>query len=131
MAKVEVRVAVDQATKVFEQMDLAGRAATRVTVTHRGSSTFASATSLQKGHPRSPLDRPGIDEKKSDECGANVMLHGPNAQATMSASSARQNAPPCDPSRSVITTSAPALRSASAHRVAFSRNQGSCVPSTR
>ena len=55
----------------------------------------------------------------------------PNTQATMSGSSARQNAPPCEPSRSVITTSAPASRSASAQRVAFSRNHGSSVPPTR
>src|ERR1700745_2613460 len=36
------------------------------------------------------------------------MLHGPNAHATISGNSSRQNAPPCDPARSVITTSAPA-----------------------
>ena len=58
-------------------------------------------------------------------------LQRPNAQANMSGSSARQKAPPCDPSRSVITTSAPASRSASAHRVAFSRKKGSSVPATR
>lgn len=42
-----------------------------------------------------------------------------------------QNASPCDPSRSVRTTSPPAPRSASAHRVALSRKNGSCVPATR
>jgi hypothetical protein len=40
-----------------------------------------------------------------------VMLQRPNAHATTSGSSSRQNASPCDPTRSVITTSPPALRS--------------------
>lgn len=43
-----------------------------------------------------------------------------NAHATISGSSSRQNASPCDPTRSVITTSAPAAPSACAQRVAFS-----------
>jgi DNA polymerase III delta prime subunit len=47
-------------------------------------------------------------------------VHRANAHATISGNSSRQNASPCDPARSVITTSAPASRSASAHRVAFS-----------
>ena len=55
----------------------------------------------------------------------------PNIQATISGNSSRQNAPPCDPARSLSTTSAPAARSASAHRVAFSRKNGSSVPATR
>ena len=59
------------------------------------------------------------------------MDHRPNAHATISGNSSRQNAPPCDPTRSFMTTSAPASRSASAHRVAFSRKNGSCVPATR
>ena len=41
----------------------------------------------------------------------------PNAHATISGNSSLQNASPCDPMRSVMTTSAPASRSASAHRV--------------
>src|ERR1700722_19350502 len=49
----------------------------------------------------------------------------------MSGNSSLQNAPPCDPTRSVMTTSAPASRSARAHRVAFSRKNGSCTPATR
>ena len=55
----------------------------------------------------------------------------PNAQATMSGSSSRQNGPPWSPTRSVMTTSARASRSASAHRVAFSAKNGSNVPATR
>ena len=42
-----------------------------------------------------------------------------------------EHAPPCDPVRSFMTTSAPASRSAAAHLVAFSRKNGSCVPATR
>ena len=60
-----------------------------------------------------------------------AMLHRPNAHATISGNSSCQNASPCDPTRSVMTTSAPASRSASAHRVAFSRKNGSSVPATR
>src|SRR5579862_7195962 len=55
----------------------------------------------------------------------------PNAHATISGNSFRQNAPPCAPARSSMTTSAPASRSATAHLVAFSRKNGSCVPATR
>src|SRR4029077_8913008 len=60
-----------------------------------------------------------------------AMFHRANAHATISGNSSRQNASPCDPTRSVITTSAPASRSASAHLVAFSRKNGSSVPATR
>jgi hypothetical protein len=60
-----------------------------------------------------------------------AVLHCPNAHATMSGNSSRQNASPCDPTRSVMTTSAPAPRRAVAHRVAFSRKKGSDVPATR
>src|SRR4029077_16190878 len=67
----------------------------------------------------------------SDPSRVQPVLHGPNAHATISGNSSRQNAPPCDPARSVITTSAPASRSATAHRVAFSRKNGSSVPATR
>lgn len=59
------------------------------------------------------------------------MRHRPNAHATISGNSSRQNAPPCDPARSFMTTSASASRSASAHLIAFSRKNGSCVPATR
>jgi hypothetical protein len=45
--------------------------------------------------------------------------------------SCRQNASPCDPTRSVMTTSAPASRNAAAHRVAFSWKNGSSVPATK
>jgi hypothetical protein len=55
----------------------------------------------------------------------------PSAHATISGNSSFQNAPPCDPTRSVMTTSAPASRSAVAQRVAFSRKNGSSVPATR
>ena len=47
--------------------------------------------------------------------------HCPKAHSSIIGSSACQNAPPCDPTLSFITTSAPALRSASFHLVAFSR----------
>ena len=55
----------------------------------------------------------------------------PNAQATISGNSAAQNGPPWSPTRSVILTSAPAFRRASAHRAAFARKNGSRVPATR
>src|SRR5215471_6352328 len=55
----------------------------------------------------------------------------PNAHATISGNSCLQNASPCEPTRSFMTTSAPASRSASAHRVAFFRKNGSCLPATR
>jgi Thiamine pyrophosphate enzyme, central domain len=54
-----------------------------------------------------------------------AMRHRPNAHATISGNSSRQNAPPCDPARSFMTTSASAPRSASAHLLAFSRKNGS------
>ena len=57
--------------------------------------------------------------------------HRPNAHATISGSSSCQNLSPCDPTRSVMTTSPPASRSAVAHRVALSRKNGSRVPATR
>src|SRR3954454_4813895 len=60
-----------------------------------------------------------------------VLRHGPNAQATISGNSWRKNASPCDPRRSVMTTSAPSCRSAVAHRVAFSWKNGSRVPATK
>ena len=41
-----------------------------------------------------------------------LTLHRPNAHATISGNSSCQNASPCDPTRSVMTTSAPASRSA-------------------
>jgi hypothetical protein len=63
--------------------------------------------------------------------GIRRMRHRPNAHATISGNSSRQNAPPCDPARSFMTTSASASRSASAHLLAFSRKNGSCVPATR
>src|ERR1700722_13229576 len=59
------------------------------------------------------------------------MHHRPNAHATISGNSSPQNAPPCDPARSFMTTSAPAPRSASAHLLALPRKNGSCVPATR
>jgi Terminase small subunit len=59
------------------------------------------------------------------------MRHRPNAHATISGNSSRQNAPPCDPVRSFMTTSASTSRSATAHLLAFSRKNGSCVPATR
>jgi len=59
------------------------------------------------------------------------MRHLPNAHATISGNSSRQKAPPCNPARSFMTTSASASRSASAHLLAFSRKNGSCVPATR
>jgi hypothetical protein len=55
----------------------------------------------------------------------------PKAQATMSGNSSFQKAPPCEPARSVMTTSAPASRSAFAHRLALARKNGSPVPATR
>ncbi len=60
-----------------------------------------------------------------------IIFHCPNAPATMSGNSSRQNAPPCEPVRSFMTTSAPASVSAADHRVAFSRKNGSCAPATR
>ena len=54
-----------------------------------------------------------------------VSYRRPNAHATISGNSSRHIASPCDPTRSLITTSAPASRSAAAHRVAFSRKNGS------
>jgi low temperature requirement protein LtrA len=58
-------------------------------------------------------------------------VHRPNAHITIDGNSCRQNAPPCDPARSVMTTSAPASRSATAHRAAFSWKNGSSVPATK
>jgi hypothetical protein len=55
----------------------------------------------------------------------------PNAHATISGNSSFQNASPCPPSRSIMTTSAPFLRSATAQRVAFLRKNGSRVPATK
>ncbi len=49
---------------------------------------------------------------------ATGMRHRPHAHATISGNSSRQNAPPWDPARSCMTTSASASRSASAHRQA-------------
>ena len=60
-----------------------------------------------------------------------VMRHRPNAHATISENSSRHIASSCDATRSLITTSAPALRSATAQRVALSRKNGSSVPATR
>lgn len=54
-----------------------------------------------------------------------------NAHATILANSSLQKSPPCGPTRSFITTSAPALWSALAHVLALSRKKGSCVPATR
>lgn len=59
------------------------------------------------------------------------VYRGPIAHATMSGNSSRQNPPPCDPTRSVMTTSAPPSRSATAHRAAFPRKNDSSVPATR
>jgi len=58
------------------------------------------------------------------------MRHRPNAHATISGNSSRQNAPSCDPARSFMTAFAAASRSASAHLLAFSRKNGSCAPAT-
>src|SRR5580704_12457124 len=63
--------------------------------------------------------------------GDQEMHHRRNAHATISGNSSRQKAPPCDPVRSFMTTCASASRSASAHFLAFSRKNGSCVPATR
>src|SRR5215475_6130893 len=60
-----------------------------------------------------------------------AMLHCPNAHATIRGNSSCQNASPCDPGRSFMTTSAPASRSASAQRAAFLRKNGSRVPATK
>lgn len=62
---------------------------------------------------------------------ADCFPHPSNAHATISGNSSRQNAPPCDPTRSSSTTSAPASRNACPHRVAFSRKNGSWRPATR
>ena len=62
---------------------------------------------------------------------ATAMLHRPNAHATIRGNSARHIASSCPATRSVMTTSAPASRSASAHRFALSRKKGSSVPATR
>jgi hypothetical protein len=51
--------------------------------------------------------------------------------ATINGNSSPQNAPPCSPSRCIMPTSASALCSASAHRVALSRKNCSCLPATR
>src|SRR5262245_828026 len=70
--------------------------------------------------------------------GASAVLAGfhsqaqpPNAHATISGNSSAQNASPCEATRSVMTMSAPASRSATVHRVAFARKNGSSVPATR
>lgn len=63
--------------------------------------------------------------------GASYLATPANAQVTISGNSACQNGSPWSPIRSVIMTSALACLSATAHRVAFSRNQGSSVPATR
>jgi hypothetical protein len=55
-------------------------------------------------------------------------LHRPTAHATINGSSACQNASPCDPMGSLMTTAAPASRGALAHRVALSRKDGPRVP---
>jgi hypothetical protein len=54
----------------------------------------------------------------------------PNAQATISGNASPQKSPPCGPTRSFMTTPPPALRSAFAHQIAFSRKNCSWVPAT-
>src|SRR5690349_22904378 len=49
----------------------------------------------------------------------------PNAHATITGNSFLHIAPSCPAARSLITTSAPALRNAAAHTLAFSRKNGS------
>ena len=65
------------------------------------------------------------------------MLHFPNAHATIRGNSSCQNTSPCDPGRSLMTTSAPASRSASATqprsggRTALAcRRRGTCAESS-
>ena len=52
---------------------------------------------------------------------------GPNAESTIGGNSSFQNARPWEPARSVMTTSAPASRSASAHRLAMARRNLLCA----
>jgi len=52
----------------------------------------------------------------------------PNAHRTICGNSPRHRTAPCDATRSLITTSTPASRSAAAHRLALSRKNGSRVP---
>jgi hypothetical protein len=66
-----------------------------------------------------------------DRRSGSAALHRPNAHATISENSARHSASPCEAARSLITTSAPASRSATAHRAALLRKNGSSVPATR
>ena len=57
-----------------------------------------------------------------------AVLHCPNAHATISGNSSRQNASPCDPTRSVMTTSAPAPAGRSP---TASRSRGRRAPTCR
>jgi len=72
-----------------------------------------------------------LKDSSVNSCYVEAIYARPNAHATINRNSFRQNAPPCDPTRSFMTTSAPASRSAVAHLVAFLRKNGSCVPATR
>ena len=60
-----------------------------------------------------------------------ALRHRPNAHATINGNSPRHSASPCDATRSLMTTSAPAPRSAAAQRDALSWKNGSKVPATR
>ena len=100
---------------------------TRLGYEERAAKPSAQPTLVRTQHPPPAQRRP----LTSTHACQGQMLHGPNAHATISGNSSRQNAPPCDPTRSVISTSAPASRSATAQRVAFSRKNGSSVPATR
>jgi hypothetical protein len=76
-------------------------------------------------------DRATLEPGSKTLASASATLHRPNAHATISGNSARHSSSPCEATRSLSTTSAPAPHSAAAHRVALPRKNGSSVPATR
>src|SRR5262249_32920246 len=115
-----------------EQPDRRGRADGAHRMGRQLRTARHGQTPLRPGQylPAQPQHRPVRLRPRAGAAGG-ATLHGPKAHATISGNSSRQTPPPCAPARSVMTTSAPASRSAPAHRAAFSRKNGSSVPATR
>ncbi len=100
-----------------------------------GSSTAGSRDHRTEWQPPVGLSRAGWTRRLSVRrlfgCPTTASTQRPNAHAPINGNSSFQNAPPWDPARSAVTTSAPAWRNASAHLMAFSRKNGSSVPANR
>jgi hypothetical protein len=80
--------------------------------------------------PSCQLDKAICQVVVCSGCPTTAATQRPNAHATISGNSSFQNAPPWEPARSAVTTSAPAWRKAFAHLMAFPRKNGSSVPAT-